>query len=449
MSEQEGPVTITGQGRDLAAGQAANGPLRAELRETDFTLTVGGAPMVAGYRDLTSVAVQQGQVLLVLADGAARVIVEGLGDRLGLLVSALRDRRARQLLADRLIELAAGESLPLVEYRAGAEHGVAQLAYHAWGAALLPLEERRDWHLLRRARIERVEADRSSGNLQVDYSTGPVGGQAGSFELGGLGAATEQHRVRMAGLREAALADAARTVARLLPDAPFAARRTASQLLVDGRPVDRVALGEAWPLVEQAVLSEPTFATAYGELLARGGGPAWLALAPVKPGTDEHRAWFFVGLPGNLVAMEIVSAGAHATYLFSVVPRAGFRGESAAELAEPATDVVTEVSEALIDMRFLREPIYLPADRLADPRHLRSRLAVAALPSLQAARARFVGRLIHRDEEAWSRSLDAAIAWHAAARDDSQRWLGGAADYEIEEAEETDLSAQQPIEEGT
>ena len=36
----------------------------------------------------------------------------------------------------------------LVEYRAAEEHGVAQIAYHPWGVALLPVDERRPWRLV-------------------------------------------------------------------------------------------------------------------------------------------------------------------------------------------------------------------------------------------------------------------------------------------------------------
>ena len=60
-------------------------------------------------------------------------------------------------------------------------------------------------------------------------------------------------------------------------------------------------------------------------------------------------------------------------------------------------------------MRFLREPIYMTEAQLGAPENLRYRLAISALPSLRAARARFVRRLIHTDEESWSTALDEAV----------------------------------------
>lgn len=71
---------------------------------------------------------------------------------------------------------------------------------------------------------------------------------------------------------------------------------------------------------------------------------------------------------------------------------------------------MTEISAALLDARFLREPIALPDDQLARAEHLRYRLALRALPSVAAARKRFTTRLIHTDHDAWAAALDAALA---------------------------------------
>lgn len=426
------PITVEAQARDLIAG-GAGARARVELREADFRVARDGRPpLVANYRDATTVAVDQGRLLLILAGGAARLMFEGMGDRLGTLVSELRERRARQTLHDRFIEVPDRDHIELVEYALGDEHGVAQIAYHAWGVALLPLDERRAPHLVRRSDIGRVEADAGRGRVSLPTRPRPAAATSAPIELIALGDKFEAHRARLAALHDGALADAATLVGGLLPDAPFTARQAASSALVDGRPVSPTELGDAWPYVERAVLVDPTFGASYRALVAHGSfngqtAPSWLALAPRTPGqTDEYMSWFFVGLPGNLVAFELVSQGAHATYLYRVVPRGQYAGQSAVELAPAAAQAVFEVSECLIDTRFLREPIYLTDVALADPRYVRYRFAIAALPSLRAARWRFVGRLIHTDEEAWSAALDDAIAFNAATNDDGAVWQAGA-----------------------
>ena len=98
----------------------------------------------------------------------------------------------------------------------------------------------------------------------------------------------------------------------------------AAAALVDGRPASPGDLGEAWDAVERSVLREPTFAASVPCPAQHAGGAdalRWLALAPERPGAPEkHRAWFLVALPGNLVALELVSEGAHATYCFRAAP---------------------------------------------------------------------------------------------------------------------------------
>ncbi len=427
-------VRVAGEARLLGPGQArpVEGgmilqPVALACEADGFTFAIGDAPAHrAAYRDLSLVAVQRGVVLLVVGEpgNEVRLLVEHLGQHLGTLVQVLRDRRLRQQLADRFVEVPPAEAIELVEYRAAGDAGVGQLALHPGGVVLAPLDERRPWITIHRADIGRVEVDASTGSLGV------VGGAGGAgFELVGLGDRARGLRDRLTVLREGAAADAVALVAGLIPDAPFVVRDRAAALLVDGRPCAPAELGEAWQPLESAVLAVPAFAASYRALLGRAGGSAalrWLALAPDAPGSDALRAWFFVGLPGNLVAMELVSEGAHATYCFRVVPRSTCAGQSPTSMRPHLEVAVQQISGALVDARFLREPIGLPDDQLALPAYARYRLALAALPSLAAARGAFVARLVHRDEASWSAALDDLIRWHAACRDDGATWPGRA-----------------------
>lgn len=400
-------------------------PVRIDLEPDGFGIVRASAPpILAAFRDVRALVVQPGAVLLELGTGDAtlRVVVDRLGDRLGLLVAEVRTRRTRQRLADRLVDL---DDLPpeLVEYRRGPEHGVAELLTGPWSAELAPLDEGRPMLHLRRADIGAVEADPATGTLRIGQRDGV------SLELLGLGAATTRVERRFEDLRDAATRDVAAIVAGLLPDAPLETRHRLSRLLVDGRPVATASLGpDARPLIG-ALLAEPTFAESYRTLAGRAAaadppGPTWVAVAPERPGEPVAKTWFLVGLPGNLIALELVSPGAHATYLFRVVARADYRGQGPGDLVDEMTGAARAISEALVDGRFLREPMALPEEQLATSRHARYRLALAAIPSLAEARRRFVARLIHDDATRWSAALDALIAWHATARDEAAVWPG-------------------------
>ncbi len=335
-------------------------------------------------------------------------------------------------------ELADDAEIELVEYEAPGEAGVGQLVYHDRGVVLAPVDERHPWRRIRRADVGTVEPEPAMGGVRIQGAgrSLPASPGGAAIRLVRMGAIATRHAQRWSALRDGAAADAAAIVTGLIPDAPYGVRASASATLLEGRPASPATLRDAWEPLERAVLGHPPFAESYATLRAAAGGataPRWLVAAPERPGApDAPRLWFLVGLPGNLVALELVSEGAHATYLFRVVPRAAFTGALAPGALEGA---VADVSEALIDARFLREPMALSAARLAEPEALRYRLALAALPSLAAARSRFVARLVHRDAESWASALRDVVAWHATARDEAAEWPGRAAqEGQIDEA---------------
>lgn len=424
------PTTRTLRGAARHPDEAA-GPAVVTLEADGFSIAVGGRPPVAaGYRDLAVIAAEGATLRVQLGEGpwAETLLLERFGQLATALERGLRDGRLRQRLTDGLVRFDADGEIDLVEYAAGAETGVAQLCYHDRGAVLAPVDESRPWRRIRRADIGAVTLDTSVGGVAVHgagRSLPPAADGGPAIRLLRLGALAKAHHDRWAALRDGAAADAAATVAGLVPDAPYGLRRFASSLLLEGHPLDPAALGEAWAPLETAVLGHPPFDESYRVLRTIGGGdgaPRWLATAPESPGAaSDPRLWFLVGLPGNLLALELVSGGAHATYVFRVVSRATWTGAVPDGALEAA---VADVSEALIDARFLREPIALPAARLAEPGALRYRLALTALPSLAAARARFVARVIHRDAASWEGALRDLVAWHATARDDPDEWPG-------------------------
>jgi hypothetical protein len=405
---------------------AAAAPGTIALDEAAAIIAADGLPpRTIAYRDLAVLAVTDGVGLVAAGAGGGdeRWLLEQFGAATGPLIAALRERRLRQRLADAFVVLPDGAPVDLVEYAAPgrAENGVAQLAVDGWGATLAPLDERLPVRRIRRAAAGPITLLPEVGGVRV-------GSGEDGFDLLRLGPSAARHRDRLADLPAAAHRDAGAILARIVPDLPTSAAGRAAAALVDGHPASPGELGEAWEPVERSVLSQPVFAASYLALREHAGGAdalRWLALAPEDPGAPEnHRAWFLVALPGNLVALELVSEGAHATYCFRAGPRATFRGgvDTDAALA-----TVAMVSAALIDARFLREPIAMPDEQLAAPEGIRYRLALRALPSLAIARKAFVARLVHRDEASWGAALDALVAWHDACRDEDARWPGRAA----------------------
>ena len=431
-------IEIHGEGR-LAGPNTTPEPATVGIDGTGLTLEIGsGRPIRAAYRDISMIAIQQATVLIVLGEGpdAMRFILEKFADRLGPMVRLLRELRLKQRLTDGLVKVP-DDPAELVEFAwapttrplgpgpdgpAAATTGVGQLVVAPWGFVVCPLDERSTWIHYRRASIATVTTP-NPGEVAVD-------GEPGTLTLRGLGAASTRLHDKLAKLRDGAFADAAGFVEQLMPDAPFGVRQKASDLLVDGRPIRPDAFGDTgWPVVETAVLGEPKFADSYKSLCATAGpaAPRWVAMSPIDPGGTEPKIWFLIAMPGNLVALELVTAGAHATYFFRVIARNQYKGEPPEKLGIDGEKAVRDISEALVDCRFLREPMALPADQLRLPEYLRYRLALAVLPSLAWARARFVARIVHRSPAAWSAAVADLIRWHSTARDEAAEWPGRAA----------------------
>jgi hypothetical protein len=431
-------IELHGEGR-IAGPNTTPEPLTVDIDGTGLTIEIGSArPIRAGFRDVSLIAVQQATVLLVLGEGpdAMRLLLEKFGDKLGPMVRLIRELRLKQRLTDGLVEvpdapaelmefawqptaspLGPGPDGPMT-----AAAGVGQFVAQPWGFVVCPLDELVTWIHFRRAAIDKVDVP-SPGDVVVT-------GAPGILTLRGLGPASTRLHDRLQKLRDGAFADAAGFVEQLMPDAPFGLRQKASDSLVDGQPTLPEVFGDTgWPIIETAVLGEPTFAESYQSLCSTAGtaAPRWVAMSPEHPGGTEPKIWFLVALPGNLVAMELVSAGAHATYFYRVMPRAQYKGEPPEKLGVAAEQAVRDISEALVDCRFLREPMALPDDQLRLPKYLRYRLALAVLPSLAWARARFVARVVHKDPASWSAAVADLIRWHSTATDEAAVWSGRAA----------------------
>ena len=106
-----GPIVLRGEAR-IAGGTAA--PAAVGFEPDGFSVTVGGAiPWSAAYRDVATVLVDGGAVLVQLGRGEAaqRWVFERFGSSLGAMARGLRDGRLRQWLSDGLV--ASGPRAPV------------------------------------------------------------------------------------------------------------------------------------------------------------------------------------------------------------------------------------------------------------------------------------------------------------------------------------------------
>lgn len=144
--------------------------------------------------------------------------------------------------------------------------------------------------------------------------------------------------------------------------------------------------------------------------------------------------WFLIPIydidprkPGNAVAMEATSeeGGGKATYFFRIVSRKDYpKFKRLEDLDREADRIIGIINRCMLAINFRREPIYLPEERLEEPRYLRYKLAVQRLPSLRLLRDLFIGRVVHASPEQWRRDVMDLLTFNVKVGDDSLKWQG-------------------------
>ena len=151
-------------------------------------------------------------------------------------------------------------------------------------------------------------------------------------------------------------------------------------------------------------------------------------------GPEADYVWFLIplygqgsGRPGNAAVWEATTGEeeeGRATYFFRLLDRDEFSKTSAiADLDRAVDESLNRMILGLRAVNFRREPIYLPDERLEEPRFVHDRFAAAGIPSLQTLRRRFIGRVIHSSKEQWEKDVMDLLAFNASAPDEAVRWV--------------------------
>ena len=195
--------------------------------------------------------------------------------------------------------------------------------------------------------------------------------------------------------------------------------------------VDSLAAG-AWEKIE-GFLQTAGIKEEYDYLktLTRGGE----IHAGIKRGAmgslSGDYAWFLVPLENNnAIAMEASSEGGSgkATYFFRLVPPAEFKAKRN-DLDREIQKTVAAVQKCVRRINFRREPIYLPEEKLQDPKYWKYKFALAQIPELRFLREIFIGRVLHRSPEVWKNDVRELLAFNVAAKDGG-KWRADGDDLE-------------------
>lgn len=151
--------------------------------------------------------------------------------------------------------------------------------------------------------------------------------------------------------------------------------------------------------------------------------------------TGEY-VWFLIPIYdtdpkklGNAIAMEATSGeegSGKATYFFKIVSRKDYpKFKKLEELDKKVDEFVKTMNRCMLAINFRREPIYLPDEKLDEPKYLKYKFAVQKIPSLQTLRSLFTGRVIHSSPEQWKQDVMDLLKFNVGTLDDNAKWRKG------------------------
>lgn len=419
-----------------AGPQGMSAPIdgaRAVLEADRFSIAgAGAAPVSAAYRDVLALQAADYAIAISLSSGESLTLSK-LGYLYEDFARTFVERRNEQILADML----GGESLldggargQLTMWVDGVEAGSGPCEVRVYETGLVVLPDDADV-----VRFPLSEVDKA---WTQDYALNVIVRGGTQLQFSRLGGRLDPLERALAKATDALSLKVQELLASAAPGVDSLTLRGAADIMREGRAARRADLEAISPALWAGLetrLANAGAAETYSYLssiadtsriavgLKRGlsgdrtGEYVWF-LAPVLSADSKK--------PGNAIVMEAYALGeepkAYATYVFRMLPRAQYAaGATEAQLAAAADTAIETVNRCMIETNFRREPIYLPEDKLLDPRYLRYWFAVRRLPGLRWLREHFVGRAIHSSPEEWRAALDVLLAFNVSTTDDSAR----------------------------
>ena len=114
-----------------------------------------------------------------------------------------------------------------------------------------------------------------------------------------------------------------------------------------------------------------------------------------------------------------------ATYFFRLTSRNRYSQSTDLDVADNLDTFIQNITRALIEINFRREPIYLSDYDLESTKYAQYRFAIAKIPSLKTLRNQFVGRVIHASQAQWEADVKSLLAFNAENIDDAEKWSKG------------------------
>ena len=405
----------------------------AQIREETLSLLPKfGEPIKLTFREILKVSEKDYHVFLDLVS-KEKIILFDFGYKQEDFLRLLSKFRNQMLLEDLLMQETikkAGVSAEFVSFdKTGKElqKGIAELRLYATSLVIIP--ERGEFLRIPYSDISTVNDE--NYQLIILKETGQ------KIILSKLGEQLDSFKEILSLRINELILEVQTLVKELYPKASVSVVRTASRLMREGKAVRKTAIEslspELWSALEKKL--EDFGAREEYDFLKSLAQVERISLGYKKGlmgSLSGDYIWFLIPIysidskkPGNVIAMEATTekGTGKATYFFRIMNRKDYKKiKSIEELHQKADELLKNISQAMIDINFRREPIYLTDEKLKDSQYDNYRFAIEKLPHLRMLRSLFIGRVMHSSFEQWKEDTMDLLQFNVLTEDDSQRW---------------------------
>jgi len=420
MSEEQAikPPVFQGEAAyawlNQAGGVVREGRARLVMDEECLALAPeGGSGRRIPYRDIVEVKQGDYQAVLLLSS-QEKLLLHRLGYNYEDFLRLLFRERGGMLLEDMLMQekvLRSGFEATYNYYDASDQVlGEGRCEPRLYETALVLIPEQADPLRFLYSEMMDLEAEGHTLKVTTEYGEGVVFSRMG-YHLDGF-----KHNLEVAINRLEERTQA--LVKQLLPMADPAQVWKLARVMREGRAASRHEINAVsrkfWPVLEKKVDESPIKEEyAYLKSLAQAEQMAMGVKRGLMGDLTGDYVWFLFPVyssdptqPGNALIMESFSdrETAQATYLFRITGQSEYASGKVDMKAETER-MLRRVNRCMQAINFRREPIYLPEERLREPRYLRYLYALRRLPALEELRKLYIGRVSHGSFEQWQQGV--------------------------------------------
>lgn len=416
--------------------EIAKGEADARLdEETLSVLPKFGEVLFVSYRDILEISEKDYRIRLMLSSGET-LTLSNLGYKYEDFLRVLSKLRNEMLLKDMLMHETLRKSGTEAEFVLYDEKGVecqkgkCELRLYETGMVILP--EKGEIFRIPYSSISKIKEENYEIAIETEFEERIV--------ISKMGAQLDPFTSALSQLMNELSIKVQSSLKELLPNANPMVLRQAAMFMKEGRAAKRsdiVSISpELWEEMEKkldimGLKDEYDFlkSLSQGEKICIG-----LKRGLLGDLTGEY-IWFLIPIYdidetklGNAIALEATSSegGGKATYFFRLVSRKEYPTfRNMEDLHREADNFIKKINRCMLAINFRREPIYLPDEKLAEPRYQKYKFAIAKIPELRFLRERFIGRVIHASHEQWKNDVMDLLKFNVRTQNDDEKWKRG------------------------